>query len=291
MNKRFYFLLSIALTSLLIVSCKKNNGDPVIKFVTDSGFTAKDTLVKVGHAVTIGLDMTWNGVDQLDQLEAKANTVNMGSYAITGETSRTNLSITKGTDETEDWSFVLTDKAGNKSEVSLILTKDPNSEFGAITYYTPVILGAQNNTVTGGFISFQVKPATTYTLEGAFINQTKVDILYFADTVTHSTLAGPGSGSPEILFPGSRNITLWQVKNATKFQKSAMTVQDFNNISIDAPIVSAWSDSQAVSKAVDLKVDDIWLVKLVNGKLGAILVKRIVAAENGEIEFSIKIQQ
>jgi len=66
-----------------------------------------------------------------------------------------------------------------------------------------------------------------------------------------------------------------------------MTVQDFNVISNDAAIVNAWSDARSVSKAGDLKTDDIWLVKLQSGEKGAILVKRIVAGDDGEIEFAI----
>lgn len=70
-----------------------------------------------------------------------------------------------------------------------------------------------------------------------------------------------------------------------------MTVDDFNAVSNDAAIVNAWIETSSVSKAGDLKANDIWLIKLQSGKKGVILVKRIVAGADGEIEFAIKIQK
>ncbi|MFA5814320.1 MAG: hypothetical protein WC865_01690 [Bacteroidales bacterium] len=290
-NRKFLTGLAILLTSLLIISCKKDNGDPTIKFVPGPGFTGKDTIIKVNYTLTVTLEVNWNGTDVLDLLDVKQNDVTIQTFAMGGENATFNLNLLKGTDETEKWTFVIIDKKGNQSGISLTLTKDPNSEYGAILYYSPVVLGAQNNTGKGGFISFQTQPASTYTLEGAYINQAKIDLLYYSDLLTQSTLASPGSDIPDNLYPGSRNISLWSVHTISRFLKSDMTVQDFNAISIDAAIVNAWSDARSVSKAGDLKTDDIWLIKLQSGKKGAILVKRVVAGDDGEIEFAIKIQK
>lgn len=284
--------LVIVLTSLLIISCKKNNGDPTIKFVPGPGFTGKDTIIKVNYTLTVSLEVNWNGTDSLASLDVKLNDVANSSFAVSGGKTTMNINLPpKGTDEKEKWTFTIIDTKGNQSGINLTLTKDPNSEFGAIQYYSSIPLGAQNNTVKGGFISFQTQPATTYTLEGAFINQAKIDVLFYSDLLTNSTLASPGSDIPDNLYPGSRNISLWSVHTVSRFLKSAMTVQDFNAITNDAAIVNAWSDTRSVSIAGDLKTNDIWLVKLQSGKKGAILVNRIVAGDDGEIEFAIKIQK
>lgn len=290
-NRKFLTGLAIILISLLIITCKKDNGNPTIKFVPGPGFTGKDTIIKVNDTLPVKLEVNWNGTDVLKTLDIKQNDVSIQTFAVGGEKAPLNLNLIKGTDEKEKWTFVIIDTKGNQSGINLTLTKDPNSEFGAIQYYSSIPLGAQNNTGKGGFVGFQTQPATIYTLEGAFINQAKIDILFYSDTLTNSTLSSPGSDIPDNLYPGSRNISLWLVHTVSRFLKSAMTVQDFNAISNDAAIVNAWSDTGSVSKAGDLKTDDIWLVKLQSGKRGAILVKSIVAGDDGEIEFAIKIQK
>ncbi|MFA6128399.1 MAG: hypothetical protein WC699_13945 [Bacteroidales bacterium] len=290
-KRRLVAVLAILLTSLLIISCKKDNGDPTIKFVPGPGFTGKDTLIKVNHNLIVALKLTWNGADLLEQLEVLQNDMSVQTFAVEGDTTNFNLTLTKGPAETEKWSFVVKDVKGNQSSVSLTLTKDPNSEYGAIVYYSPVILGAQNNTAKANFISFQTVPATTYTLEGAFTNQSKIDMLFYSDQLTLATLASPGSDIPEDLYPGSRSINLWTLRPLTRFMKSTMTSGDFVSLSTDAGMVDGWKDAGSLTIAGNLKVDDVWLMKMQNGKLGAILVKRITAGDAGEIEFGIKVQQ
>lgn len=290
-NRKILTVLAVALTSLLIISCKKDNGDPTIKFVTGPGFTGKDTIIKVNYTLTVSLEVNWNGTDVLETLDVKPNDVSIQTFTVSGEKANFNLNILKGTDEKEKWTFVIIDVKGNQSGITLNLTKDPNSEFGGINYYNSVVIGTPNNTAKGGFISLQTQPATIYTLEGAFTNQAKIDLLFYSDPATNSTLASPGSDIPDNLYPGARNISLWSVRNQSRFLKSAMTVSDFNAIANDAAIVNAWTDTGSALKAGDLKADDIWLIKLQSGKKGAILVKRIISGDAGEIEFAIKIQQ
>ncbi|MCX6226976.1 MAG: hypothetical protein NTV01_19875, partial [Bacteroidia bacterium] len=280
-----------------IISCSKDNGDtdngdPTIKFVPGPGFTGRDTMMMVNDLLTVTLEVNWNGTDVLDSLVVKLNDISRQAFAVSGEKAVLDLHLPpKGIDETEKWTFVILDKKGNQSGISLKLTKNPASEFGAVKYISPVVLGAQNNIVKAAFISFQTDIATTYNLDQAFINQAKIDLTFYDDQSTHSTLASPGSDLPDSLYPGSRNIALWSVRNISRFLKSNMTLEDFNTLSNDAKIVMGWSDTQSVSKAGDLKVNDIWLVKLQSGKKGAILVKRLVAGDVGEIEFAIKIQE
>jgi hypothetical protein len=291
MNKKILAGLAVVLVSVMTISCNKDNGNPTIKFVTGPAFSGRDTMVRVDYTITVTLQVDWNGIDNLKQLDVKQNDVLLQSFPLSGETATLNLNIRKGADQLEKWTFVIIDQKDNQSEITLKITKDPSSEYGAILYYSPVGLGSHMNTSRGGFIGFQNKQATTYSLEGAFINQSKIDLLYYSDTLTHATFASPGSDIPDNLYPGSRNIILWTVRNVSVFEKSAMTVQDFNSITNDAPIVTAWSDAQAVSRATELKVNDVWLVKLQSGKKGAILVKNIVSGDAGEIEFAIKIQE
>jgi hypothetical protein len=171
------------------------------------------------------------------------------------------------------------------------MTKDPNSEFGAIKHYGPVVLGAQNNIVKPSFISFQDNTGTIYNLDQAFVNQSKIELIYYYNTTTLATLAGPGSDIPNDLYPGARSISLWATRNEAKFLKSTIKAEDFNAISTDAVIVNGWSEVLSVTKATPLQANDVWLVKLKSGRKGAILVKRVASGEDGELEFHIKIQE
>jgi hypothetical protein len=281
----------LVLVSLIIFSCGKDSQNPTIEFVPNQEFSGRDTMIKVNYTLTVTLEVNWNGVDVLSELEVLRNDVSIYTYPVSGESAVVSFNLQKGSDDSEKWTFIIRDVKGNNSDIHITLTKDPSSEFGAIDYYNSVVMGAQNNTVRDGFISFQTFPATTYTLEGGFTNPAKIDLLYYSDLLTLATLASPGSGIPEALYAGPRNVILWSTLNVSKFLKSEMTVQNFNEISNDAPIVNSWVETQSLIKATELKTNDVWLIKLQSGKKAAILVKNIVPGDKGEIEYAIKIQK
>jgi hypothetical protein len=284
-------ILAILLVSLSIVSCNKDNGNPTIRFVTGPDFTGRDTIIKVNYTLKVGLEVAWNGVDQLQKLELVQNDALIQTFTISGDTARYDLNIIKGADQTEKWTFTVYDTKGNQSSISITLTKDPNSEYGEIVYYSPVVLGAQNNIAKAAFISFQTDPATLYNLDQAFINQSRIDLTFYSDPNKGATLVGPGSSLVNDLYPGSRSIANWTVRNAAGFLKTTLTEQDFNAISNDAEMVNGWDDTASVEAADSLQVGDIWLFKLDSGQKGIFRVRRIVSGDDGEIELGIKIQK
>lgn len=279
-------LIGVAI-SLMIISCGKDNGNPTIKFIPGPGFTGKDTIIKVNDTLPVKLDLNWNGTDLLDKLDVRVLDVTIQTFEVEGETVTFLLNLVKGTDEVEEWSFVIIDVKGNQSSVDLTLTKDPNSIYGAFRFYATVQLGAQNNTLKSPFISFQDNKALTFNLDQAFTNPSKIDLLFYYDEVTKATLASPGSDLPDNLY---RNINSWAIRPVSRFLKSAMTVPEFNNMTTDAPIIDGWNDTLSVSKATELKPNDIWLIKMSSGKKGVLLVKQAGTNENGEIDFAIKVQ-
>jgi hypothetical protein len=281
---------AVVVISLMIVSCGKDHGDPTIKFIPGPGFSGNDTILKVNDTLVVSLELNWNGSDVLEVLDVRESDVTMGSFEIGGENVTFNLQLVKGIDDKEEWSFVVIDVKGNQSKVELTLTKDPNSEFGPIRFYASIRLGAQNNIAKAAFVSFQTGQAMIYNLDQAFVNQSKIDLLYYFNSTNQATLASPGSDLPEDLYPGSRSINNWSVRPASKFLKSKMTIAEFNGLTNDAAILTGWNDTLAVSQAVDLKLNDIWLVKMPSGDKAAILIKQVIGTDTGEIDFSIKIQ-
>jgi len=290
MTKRISLSLAgSVLISLFIMSCNKDNGNPTISFVSGPEFGGKDTTLMVNDTLTITIEVNWNGTDALSSLEIKQNDVGLQSVGMMTNSGTYNISLVKGSDQTEKWSFVIKDVKENQSQVDIILTKDPNSLFGPISYTSSIGLGAQGNNVKSGFLSFQTNQI--FSLDLAFTSQPLIDLFYYSDLLSQATLAAPGSDIPVGLFPGYKDVSAWSIRNVSRFIKSTITTQTFNEINTDAIIINNWNEGQSQLKADHLAEGDIWLVKLTSGKLGAILVKKIIPGETGEIEFAVKIQK
>ncbi|HBB90264.1 MAG TPA: hypothetical protein DC042_00665 [Bacteroidales bacterium] len=281
------FIATLLVASLL-TGCGKDNGNPTIKFGTAPGLVYEDTILKVNDSIRISVEAEWNGFDQLNLLEIRLDGEKVSSQSLKTESAVFTITLVKSTLETELWEFIVSDKRANSAQVELTLSKDPGSEYGNVIEISPILLGAQNSLSKPGLFSFQSNQY--FTLEQAFPNQDKIDLLLYSDNSTQSTLASPGADIPETVFAGSRNPILWNMRNLTRFLKISYTEADFNKVLTDAPILNAWSETQSVSKAATLKVGDVYLFKLQSGRKGILLVKRIIAGDDGEVEFTVRIQ-
>ncbi len=281
-------VIASLLVASLLSGCGKDNGNPTIRFSNASGWMAKDTMLQVYDSVKVAIEADWNGFDQLNLLEIRLNGDKVNTQSMKSESAIFIVSLTKSTLESELWEFIISDKRGNSAQVDLTLTKDPNSEYGNVIEISPILLGAQKSLAKPGLFGFQSNQY--FTLEQAFPNQGKIDLLFYSDNSTQSTLASPGADIPENVFTGSRNPVLWNVRNLSRFLKISYTEADFNKVLTDAPILNGWSETQSVTKAGTLKAGDVYLFKLQSGRKGILLVKRIIAGEDGEVEFSVRIQ-
>lgn len=288
MKKIISIALTIGLALTVFYSCQKNYGDPMLAFKTGNGWVGRDTILKVTDTIKVGIEADWNGHDLLKSLEIRLNDELAGLQEIGNESANYNITLIKGAQETEVWEFLLSDAGDNTTSKKLTLTKDPNSLYGGVIYFSAIVLGAQNNTGKAGFLSFATN--NTYRLDQAYINQDKIDMLCYYDGTVFTTLASPGSDIPESIFAGQKNVINWTTKNKTYFVKTSLKEADFLGVNTDAPIINAWKDTGASLKASDLKVGDVYLFKLNDGKKGMFLVKRLISFEDGEVEFAVKIQ-
>lgn len=288
MNKNAFLAVMIMLAGSFY-GCEKKYGDPVLTFRSGAGYVSSDTILMVTDSIRVGLEAAWNGHDMLDRLDIKINEDLVSTYTIDDEAINFDLTLIKGAQETEKWEFIISDKAGNLAEKVLTLTRDPNSKYGGIKYFGSVVLGAQNNINKPGFIGFN--PAKTYLLDQAYIKQDSIDILCYYYGTDQTTFSSPGSDVPDQVFAGSKNLTNWSVRNKSNFIKSSLNEAGFLAVTIDAPIIDSWKDVDAKDKASNLKVGDVYLFELHNGRKGLILVKRLVSLEDGEVEFAVKIQE
>jgi hypothetical protein len=283
--KKFLWLIFLP---VLIFSCGKEHGDPSIKLAEEAGFISKDTILKVNDSIKVKLEAEWNGFDLLNLFEVRMNDEKVGTSSLNNEGAVFTLTLTKGTLETEIWDFLISDKRGNSDKVSLVITKDPNSIYGEIIQITPIVLGFQKSLSKPGLISFSTNQ--TFNLDQAYVNQGKIDLLGYYDNQTEATLASPGSDIPEATFSGSRNPLLWTTRNTTKFLKINYTEAQFESVVNDVPILNLWSDSQAVTKATHIAKGDVFLFRLESGRKGMLLIRKVNAGEDGDIEFSVRVQ-
>jgi hypothetical protein len=274
--------------SAVLVSCGKEHGDPALKLVEDTGFVSKDTVLKVNDSIRVKLEAEWNGFDLLNLFEIRVNDEKVSTQSLNVEGAVFTLTLTKGTAETEIWDFLVSDKRGNSDKVTLVLTKDPNSLYGEVIQISPIVLGFQKSLSKPGLIGFSTNQ--TFNLDQAYLNQSKIDLLGYFDNTTEATLASPGSDIPESIFSGSRNPVLWTTRNTTRFLKVNLQESDFNAVINDVTIINSWSESQSVNKASHLTRGDVYLFRLESGRKGILLIKKVNSGEDGDIEFSVKIQ-
>ena len=276
------------LMGILFASCGKDNGDPTIKLVEGPGFVSRDTVLKVNDSIKVKVEAEWNGFDLLEKIDLYLNGEYVVNYPMKEEGVILTMTLRKSALETENWEFRAVDKRRNSASVELTLTKDPNSEYGSIVQISPIVLGAQKSANKPGFLSFQTNQ--TFTIEQAFPNQDKIDLLFYSDADSHATFASPGADFPASIFDGIRNPLNWTTRNLTRFIKVEYSESKFNAIVNDVPMVDGWSDDKSLTQAKNLAAGDVWLFRLQSGRKGILRVTRITAGDDGDIEFSVKIQ-
>lgn len=285
LNSFVYILIAFSVFS----SCQKDMGPPGISFVEGEGFLSHDTMLMVGDTIKIGVVLEWNGTDQLRTLDVYASEQLLQSYHVDifdrGEYS---FNLLKSFSEEEIWKFTLIDEKGNEASASIVLSKDPNSNYGPVKYFDDIRLGAQNNVFIPGFLS--LSGALSYDLEGAFQNQETVDLLYYHSDDDQACITSPGANIQSGIFSGDASLENWTTRNTTGFIKTDMTPEQFDNIFHDGLLIPFYSNEEAKRKAKELIIDDVYVFKTESGLFGAFLVKSLDGTHDGEIVLGIKIQ-
>ena len=152
-------------------------------------------------------------------------------------------------------------------------------------------LGAQDNTVYGGFYS--VSENKVYMMDAAAQNQAVIDILCFyeAEGGNNIAIASPGTGISGI-FSGSDAPENWTTQNTTYFTKTTLTVAQFDALEeTDDLIVTSFDAENAFRKAKDLKVDDIYSFKTQAEAYGLLKVTAVVQGADGTVTYEVKIKK
>lgn len=288
LNKLIYTaIIAIFLTGAF--SCNKEELKPVLSFVSEPGYQANDTILSVGDTIKVLLDITWNGKHRITEIVLNMNDQLAGKYPIDVDQGQFSFNIVKGLSEVEVWDFTVSDEGGNMQTITLTLTKDPNSLYSGLKYYDSIFLGAQANNSKPGFLS--LSGSTYYRLDGAFMNQDKVDIIFYWDENDQASLASPAADFPSGVFAQSQEPSVWDTRNTTLFQQVEMVKEIFYGMINDAYIIENFDESLATKKVTELQKEQFYLFKLEGGKMGLIYIIDVLASSDGEINFALKVQE
>lgn len=293
MKRLAIFCGMILMAGVFFSSCTKDEDEPIppaIAFNQQEGFITGNTSAAYGDTLRFGIILQGNGSDNIVKFEIRANNQQLLDSTINTQSFVFNFYSIKTIADTEVWSFIATDIAGNKKEESITIT----GQFGEINSYTTILIGAQDNVDTESFLSFSDNAATKYFQAAAFQNQEKIDIFcFFENTATHQNMMSLGSPGSNItgIFEGASSPDNYTTKNLTRFYKTGLTAAQFDAIANDAAIIDAYNADDARKKASVLTAGDVYAIKIQSGLYGLVRVIEVNGNETGTLEIAVKIQK
>ncbi len=292
-NLSILFSLMLLASMLIYSGCKKDEDPvpPTQSFKTGEGLITTNTSAAFGDTLWFSVSLKSNGTDNLVKFQVYMNEYVVADSTINTQSFEGLYYSVKSILDKEVWKFVTTDIAGNKAVDSIIIT----GNFGEINTYGSITLGAQNNSLDKGFISYSNNTSTTFTLDEAFNHQPEIDMFCFYENdppshVNLMTLAAPGSNITGI-FTGPSSTENYTTKNVTYFVKTTLTAAQFDAVTNDAVILSTFDTNNKFKKAKTLTAGDIYCFKLQSGKYGLLKVIAANGAEDGTVNFAVKIQK
>jgi len=299
--KKNVLSLSVLFLMLTVVffSCEKSSDvepiKPTITYKQDAGYTFAATSAKYNDTLKIGINVNYNGTDNLVKFRIYANSQQQLDSTINSTSFSLDIKITKGTADKEVWKFEAIDKANNTIKDSITIT----GNFGEIKSFGSITLGAQSTATFPSFLSLYNADTLRYMGSQANANQDKVDIFLFYEetgtTPNYSAFAGPASNITGI-FPASIDPANYTTKNLTLFSDTQLTAAQFDAVQNDATILASFNAPEGkYKKASQLKTGKVVAFKLQSGKYGLIKIINVTPSPNGSaegtVEFAIKIQK
>jgi len=195
---------------------------------------------------------------------------------------RFDLNVSDGTVQVK---MRATDKDDQETSKTVSVT---GASAGAISSFTAVLMGAQDNASTGS--ALDASAGDVYTLANANSNSALIDMIYYYGATNTATLAAPDDAT---VNGGSGNLTLatgYTTKNPTRFNASpGVTASEFDAATDDSEI--AGLSGLSASIITSLSQNDVIGFETADGKLGLIKVTAITAGATGSMTITVKIQE
>lgn len=201
------------------------------------------------------------------------------------------ITATEGTWVFRFYATSIDDKSAPTKAITITVG---NSQGGASSKWTAVLLGAQNANDPS---SLSTSDGSRYNITDAKTNSNKVDIMYFYTDLQKVTFGAPSDNSIQTVFP---SVTSWTTKNATQFKKTTMTKSEFDALNGDdaAGAVraafdggSATANGTRVNEAADnMGSGKVVAFKTEAGKSGIFYIGTVVPGASGSAKIEVIVE-
>jgi len=264
---------------------------PSLYFKSGASFTPEGSEVAFNDPMTFGLVADGGGAN-ISMLKV---TVESEAGNRTMLDSGTNIAVldwtrvfSKGDGWNELWTFTVMNRDREQASISLRITKDSASSYGAITSYPSIILGTQNNTAIRNFFDpvnglIYFPSEVTAGLEGT------IDIAGYYDASDSYTMFSPGCAESELYYPV---FSSWSVRNYTAWDiHTVVPPEAFDQATNDSLLVASYDEVYGKKKYKFIAAGTVIPFKTASGKKGMVKVINTTGNETGTIELAIKIQK
>lgn len=287
-----YILIALIGLLFVIVSCKKeteSNDPPKLSFISDSGYITKDTSLQAGTRIKIGVKAIAGG-HNVTFLQVSCNNGEKKIFLDSGmncASFRYDLSVIKSVSQNEKWTFLVMDKDRNRDSISITFNRSASNNYGSISTFDEIELGAQLNTTKGSF--FSLTSGEGYFLSEAFLNQSLTDLIYYYGPY-NATLSSPNESEAPGFFTGTEGLSNWSVKNETRYDTTLITPYQFDQATNDSLILSAYEPVAGKRKAKYVTEGSVYSFTTQADRIGLLKVMQIEPGAEGYMRFSVKIQ-
>lgn len=301
MTKYFTLVLLFIAGLMLHSGCTKESDPvvPVISLNSGAGYTPDGSVVRTGGSLRFGITAR-AGDANITNLVIKKIMPN-GSVKVVLDSGMNSAGFSvnevfyQNVEDTATWVFQVMDKNRLISTASLVIYKDPDSQWGGIFEYPLIVMGYQENTVTGQFLC--CASGKVFTGDSAGMASDSIDIAtcYFMDdNIPSPTFTSPGEYGGGILeyYPF---VSSWPVKNYTKWDISVdsdpVPATAYESCHNDSLLILSYDDVWGKRKFKWATAGDIIPFLTAKGKKGLIMVIAADETATGTISFSMKVQQ
>lgn len=276
MRKIAVLLMALISISILTTSCNKDDdefGSPTLNFNGGVDYVYGDATIVEGTPFKVGVS-AFSNTESGKKLTTLRLTRTMDNITFLDTTLTINdeaynvdftfIAQTQGTGEVIK--FVVTDKADQTVEKSLTITYEAPS--AAVAKVVGIEMGSHNDDF-GSFYS--VANNLVYSVADATSNQAAVDFLYYKGATNFATIASPADTDAATVYPA---LDSWTSKNATLFQATDITADQFDAIS---DTYSFDDFTSALTTLTQLENNQVIMFKTWDNKLGLIKVVSITS--------------
>jgi hypothetical protein len=304
--RRIYLKLMIILFSIILLHCKRDEDSqpPAIRLIFDAGFTENGDTLETGRPIRF-------------KVEAEGTDVNITNFTVKklfNGITKTVLdsgmnsngfsqvfTFFQSIEERVEWKLSVLDRNRNEASVSIVVYKDPDSQFGGIYEFSNIRMGYQLNNSYGHF--FLPVMNRVFFEDSASMFQDQVDILVYFNyredlgvLKPSPTFSSPGeesSASGELYDEYYPSLLDWTIRNYTKYDIRAVngiTPELFENAHNDSLLIVSYDDVWGKKKYKWANSGTFIPIQTASGKKGIIRVDQADHTETGTITFSLKLQ-